>query len=236
MSESLVIDTLTFELRRSPKRKSIGITIDREGGLILTAPQDCPMEAIERTAREKQVWVHTKLAEKNLFFHPSRPKAFVSGEGFFYLGRSYRLLLFMPSSAEVDLPALRLHQGRFRLRRGEQHRAQDHFVRWYTDHGRPWILRRVDLLSARVGVSPGAVEVRDLGYRWGSCGKNASLNFHWRTILLPPRIIEYIVAHELAHLNDPHHGPDFWRRLERAMPDFAMRKEWLAASGGKFSL
>ena len=86
------------------------------------------------------------------------------------------------------------------------------------------------------GRMAGSVYVRDLGYRWASCGRNATLNFHWRVILLPPRIIEYLVVHELVHLSDPHHTREFWEHLERAMPDFAARKGWLGQHGGEFHL
>jgi hypothetical protein len=86
----------------------------------------------------------------------------------------------------------------------------------------------VDRFRGRIGVEPSDVLVRDLGHRWGSCGKGDKLYFHWRSILLPPSIVEYIVVHELVHLHEPHHTPAFWTRVERAMPDFAKRKQWLA--------
>jgi predicted metal-dependent hydrolase len=75
------------------------------------------------------------------------------------------------------------------------------------------------------------VTVQDLGYRWGSCGKGGRLFFHWRTVLLPPPIIEYVVVHELVHLVEAHHTPAFWARVERAMPGYAARKLWLAERG-----
>ena len=75
------------------------------------------------------------------------------------------------------------------------------------------------------------MRVQDLGYRWGSCGKGDWLYFHWKTILLPAHIAEYVVVHEMAHLHEPHHTPEFWRRVERAMPDFQRRKSWLATHG-----
>ena len=58
-----------------------------------------------------------------------------------------------------------------------------------------------------------------------------SLNFHWRTLCLPPRTVEYVVIHELVHLVEPYHGKDFWRRVERIIPDFADRKRWVAENG-----
>ena len=73
--------------------------------------------------------------------------------------------------------------------------------------------------------------MQDLGYRWGSCGKGEMLYFHWKTILLPARIAEYVVVHELVHLHEPNHSAEFWQRLERAMPDYEERKQWLAEHG-----
>jgi predicted metal-dependent hydrolase len=234
VSASLLVDGLAFELRRSPRRSTIGITVDRDGSLILSAPMDCPTELIEQAARKKQLWIHTKLAEKRLLAQPVKTKEFVTGEGFYYLGRSYRLLLEEVPSSDTDGPALRLHHGRFVLRCDERYRAEEHFVDWYVRHGLPWIQRRIDFLSDRIGAAPSGVEVMDLGFRWGSCGRNRKLNFHWRMIQLPPRIIEYIVVHELVHMHEPRHDRGFWRRLERAMPDFAARKRWLAENGERF--
>jgi predicted metal-dependent hydrolase len=85
--------------------------------------------------------------------------------------------------------------------------------------------------AARMEVAPAGVQVQDLGYRWGSCGKGDWLYFHWKTILLPPRIAEYVVVHEMAHLHEPHHTPEFWRRVERVLADFERRKEWLQLHG-----
>jgi predicted metal-dependent hydrolase len=232
VTDTLVIDGLTFELRRSNRRKTLGITVDRDGSLVLAAPTDCPIEFIEGAAREKLFWVHTKLARKRVLLPDTPEKEYVTGEGFYYLGRSYRLLLV--DSDNRNTPALKLHRGRFMLRRDKRHHAYQHFVDWYASHGRPWIERRVALYAERVAVQPGLVKVRDLGYRWGSCAPGGNLNFNWRTICLPPRIVEYVVAHELVHMHEPHHGPEFWQRLQRAMPDHVARRSWLAENGHRF--
>jgi predicted metal-dependent hydrolase len=231
MSETLKVDDLRFTLLRSTRRRTVGITVDRDGSLVLTAPHDCSVERVEEIARAKQFWVYSKLAEKNLLFRAPPPKEYVSGESFFYLGRSYRLKLVADADQAVPL---RLLHGHFLLLRDAIDRADQHFVRWYTEHGRPWLTRRVERLALQFGVSPSGVEVRSLGYRWGSCTATGGLNFHWRSVLLPPRIIEYIVAHELVHLVIPNHGADFWTRLERAMPDYETRRQWLAEQGAGF--
>ena len=234
MTGTLVIDGLTFELRRSDRRKTVGITVDRDGSLVLAAPTDCPTELIEGAARKKLFWVHNKLARKRILLPDTPKKEYVTGEGFYYLGRSYRLLLVDPE--DTATPALKLHCGRFMLRRDEVQEARRHIMDWYARYGRPWIERRVALYAERIGVQPGPLKVRDLGYRWGSCAPGGTLNFNWRTICLPPRAVEYVVAHELVHLHEPHHSPEFWQRLQRVMPDYETRKQWLAENGHRFKI
>lgn len=75
--------------------------------------------------------------------------------------------------------------------------------------------------------------MRDLGFRWGSCGQAGGVNFHWATILLPPGVIDYVVVHELAHLVESNHTPEFWQRVARSLPEYEQRKAWLAEYGGQ---
>jgi predicted metal-dependent hydrolase len=124
-----------------------------------------------------------------------------------------------------------LEAGRFKLLRSDAARGREHFVAWYKAHALPWLRRRVKQYAPRIGAQPARVEVRDLGHRWGSCGQAGGLNFHWATILLPAGIVDYVVVHELAHLREPNHTPEFWTRVERVLPDYRQRKEWLAANG-----
>lgn len=228
MTSTLVVDDLTFEVRRSARRKTLEVIVDRGGELIIVAPIGIDAAVIEAFVREKRFWVYTKLAEKEALRQPATGKEFVNGEGFHYLGRSYRLLLV----DEQDVP-LNLDAGRFRLARSEVGAGREHFIEWYSEHARLWLRRRAGLWAGRMGVEPKGVEVRDLGFRWGSCGKGGALNFHWATILMPATIAEYVVVHELAHLTEPNHTPSFWLRVERALPDYGQRKSWLAAHGGR---
>lgn len=235
MNESLIVGDLVYEIRRSSRRKTVGVTIDRDGALILHAPSDCRRETIESIGREKSLWVHTKLAERDLLFRPAHQREFVSGESFPYLGRSYRLLLLKDREVEAQTPALRLHEGRFKLRRDKLDGAQEHFRSWYARHAKPWIEQRVAVLSPRIEVKPEGVAIRDLGYRWASCGSKGVLSFNWCSICLPPGILEYLIVHELVHLREPHHTPEFWSRVERVIPNYERRKRWLAEEGGRYA-
>ncbi len=222
----LDVDDLQFEVRRSARRKTLQITVEREGDLVLAAPLDVGEDALRAFVVEKRFWIYTKLAEKDRLQRQVPRKEFVDGEGFLYLGRSHRLKLV----DEQDAP-LKLVAGRLCLRRDELPSAREHFIRWYSERARAWLAGRVTEYQSRMEVTPTGVKVQELGYRWGSCGKGDWLYFHWKTILLPARIAEYVAVHEIAHLHEPHHTPAFWLRVERAMPDYAQRKAWLAEHG-----
>ncbi len=222
----LDVDDLQFEVRRSARRKTLQITVEREGELVLAAPLDVGEDALRAFVVEKRFWIYTKLAEKDRLQRQVPRKEFVDGEGFLYLGRSHRLKLM----DEQDAP-LKFVAGRFCLRRDELPSAREHFIRWYSERARAWLAGRVTEYQSRMEVTPAGVKVQELGYRWGSCGKGDWLYFHWKTILLPARIAEYVAVHEIAHLHEPHHTPAFWLRVERAMPDYAQRKAWLAEHG-----
>jgi predicted metal-dependent hydrolase len=226
MSTTLTIDDLRFDVRRSARRRTLQITVERGGSLLLSAPPCADESSLRDFVNEKRFWIYAKLAEKELLRRTVPRKEFIDGEGFLYLGRSYRLKLIHAQ----DVP-LKLSGGRFCLRRDAVDAGRAHFIRWYSERAREKLAVFINELQTRMEVQPAGVKVQDLGYRWGSCGKGDWLYFHWKTILLPSRIVEYVAAHEMAHLHEPHHTPEFWLRLERAMPDYARRKAWLAERG-----
>jgi predicted metal-dependent hydrolase len=109
------------------------------GELIIAAPPSAGRDRLEGFVREKRFWLYTKMAEKESRRQPLDAKEFVSGEGFPYLGRSYRLLL-----VDAQDTPLKLAAGRFKLLRSMAPEGREHFVRWYTEHARVWLPQRVD--------------------------------------------------------------------------------------------
>ena len=223
---TLQVDNLTLRIRRSQRRRTMGLTVDRDGELILAAPLSTDEGTLSAFVREKRFWIYKKLAEKAELHRPVPHKEFIDGEGFLYLGRSYRLKLVDAQDAP-----LKLLNGRFCLCRDHSPDPRTTFINWYSERGQQWLTSKVNSYANRMEVAPSRVRVQDLGYRWGSCGKGAVVYFHWKTMLLPRPIVEYVVVHELAHLHEPHHTPAFWRRVERTMPDYERRKRWLAQNG-----
>ncbi len=230
-ADKLVVGDLTFQVKRSARRKTLELTVDRGGELVITAPSAVGDDVLASFVSAKKFWLYTKIAEKEAKQQPIADKEFVSGEGFSYLGRNYRLLLV--DKQEVPL---KLEGGRFKLVRDQAPKGREHFVRWCTEHASSWLKQRVEGWATRMGVEPKGVEVRDLGFRWGSCGHTGSMNFHWAIILLPASVIDYVIVHELAHLAEANHTPEFWRWVARALPEYEQRKAWLAEHGGRHVL
>jgi len=110
------------------------------------------------------------------------------------------------------------------------------FIKWYSEHLRPILERQLSQQAPRVPVEYRSVQIRDLGYNWGTCGKNQDLYFHWRVAMLPARMIEYVVTHELVHLVEKKHSPEFWSKVETILPDCGERVRWLAENGVLYNL
>ncbi len=192
-----------------------------------------PIETLEKVVGEKRLWIYSKLLKKESLNLPTAVKKYVSGEKFYYLGRSYRLKLIDSVKGQ---PSLRLYQSRFELQREAQARGREEFIKWYGDRLPKILDTQIAVFVKHVGASPHFVQVRELGYRWGSCGHKGDLCFHWRVAMLPPAMIEYVVVHELVHLIEPHHEREFWDKLAQILPDFEERKRFLAENGVNYDL
>jgi len=222
MNEVLVIDNLECEVRRSPRRRTLGLTVDRSGDLVIHSPTMASEAELHKWVEGKLLWIHQKLLRKEEHNRRTHSLEMVSGESIAYLGRNYRLKIVK----EQDLP-LRFDGQWFSLRERERLEAPEHFQNWYQETGTKWLKRRVLFWEPKAGLSPSKVGVRDLGFRWGSCGKNGVLHFHWRLLHLPVRLVDYVIAHELVHLHERNHTPEFWKILGRVLPDWSERKEEL---------
>lgn len=229
MSETLEVGGLTFDVRRSLRRKTLALTVDRGGELRLHAPESTTDHELTRWTRSKLLWVHRKLALKEELAPKVREPEFVSGENFSYLGQNYRLKI-VRESAE----SLRFDGHHFWLVEDARGEAEAHFRRWYIRTGRGWLRERTAALARKTGTGASRIEVRELGFHWGSCGKNGVLFFNWRLLQLPMRCIDYVIVHELVHLQEPHHSPEFWQAIDRALPAWRQLKEALRRDGARF--
>ena len=141
MTETLQLGGLVFEVRRSERRKTLGLTVDRAGELVAHIPLQTTVDEATAWVSKKLLWVHRKLALKEESAPKVRAPEYVSGEAFCYLGRRYRLKV-----VEKQEQPLQFDGARFILRRNARP-AEDHFRRWYVQTGTDWLNHRVERLS-----------------------------------------------------------------------------------------
>lgn len=221
---------ITYEVIRS-RRATADIVIERDGRILVRAPKSLPDERVEDLVEAKRYWIFKNLAEWRDLNATRLLREYRNGEGFLYLGRSYRLLL-VSDQAEPLL----LKNGRFCLKRelvdeGEIEAAKAAFRDYYIARGKDRITQRLNYYSPKVGVTPHAINVRELGNRWASCSPNGNLAFHWKCMMAPQTIIDYIVVHELCHFHHPDHTDAFWNEVDKIIPSYRERKEWLRKQG-----
>jgi predicted metal-dependent hydrolase len=162
MKDTLHVGNFEFEVRRSDRRRTLGLTIDRSGALVVHVPADISNDEVSAWVNNKLIWVHRKLALKEQVIRTINAPEYVSGETFCYLGRRYRLRVVKQQDQ-----ALKFDGTQFTLRH-DARPADEHFRRWYIATGSAWLKRRVELVSKRTATKPLDVKVRELGFRWGS--------------------------------------------------------------------
>jgi predicted metal-dependent hydrolase len=204
-------------VRVSPRARRIGLRIDAaERRVELVLPRGIPASHGLRFLASKRGWIVARLAVL------PQPVPFADGAIVPVLGAPHRIRReFDGGAAPVAIVG-----GEIRVRGDAMHLARR--VRDYLrDMARRELGRRARRLAARIGHNVARVNVRDTKSRWGSCSGRGNLSFSWRLILAPEAVIDYVVAHEVAHLVEMNHGPRFWRLVESLSPGSAGARAWL---------
>lgn len=223
---TLQLDGMLVPVLPGAKSRKAKLTIERDGSLQLKAAPDIERAELEQFLASKRDWIYRKLAHKEAFAAEPVTKELVDGEGYLYLGRSHQLRI-----VDTDDCRVRLQRGKLVLPQSLASSGYEQIIDWYRATGLAWLNPRAKDWSSRLRVDPRTVEIADLGNKWGSALPNGRIRIHWATMQLRPSLVDYVLAHELAHLREPHHGPAFWRLLSRAMPDCEQRKSALAEAG-----
>jgi hypothetical protein len=219
------LKTRDIEYRHSSRRRSIGIMVTTEGRVVVTLPRGVTQASLARALEKHRPWIEAKVAERQAAWGRLKP-----GEAYF-LGEAFRLTVLRGATGTVTLngPEMRVP-----LPEGAD--LWPRLVAWYAGRALAQLQARVAHFAAAMGLAPGPVELRGWKRRWGECHPAGGLRFNWRLILCPPAIIDYVVVHELAHLQVPGHNPRFWSRVAKVMPDYAARRRWLNREGSPFLL
>ena len=222
---------LTYAIRRSARRKkTVAVTVDSAGGVLLLAPEDFPTSRLDEVARRKAGWIVQRLRGVGSNGVPPAPREFVSGESVMYLGRHYRLKVLPGETGEAKLRGGWLHVPA-PAGAGQRDQVRAALVSWLRSHAAERLPERVEIWRSKVGVEMPQVVISDQKRRWGSCDRSGTIRLNWRIIQAPMRLVDYVVVHELVHLRHRGHGREYWQALGRIMPDYERRREDLRERG-----
>jgi len=224
-----------YEVVRS-RRSTTDIIIERNGTVLIRAPKWADDDQVANIVESKHYWIYKGLAEWRDLNATRLLREYKNGEGFLYLGRAYRLRLVNDQAEPLQLKNGHFALSRTLVEQGNLEAAKTAFREFYIAKGHERLGERLSYYSSKVGVIPTGWTVRELGHRWASCSPRGKLGFHWKCLMAPPTIIDYIVVHELCHFHHRDHTDAFWNEVDKVMPDFRERKEWLRMNGARLDI
>ncbi len=217
----------TVEVRHHPAAQRMTLRISRvQRAVIVTLPMQCdPEQAGQFVSRHKD-WVKARLGSL------PKPVPFADGaeiplrgvpHAVRFLGHLRRGPVVSAETSEADGAQLVVS--------GDLAHAPRRLHDWLIAQARADLDDRVAWHAANLKLRPRAIAVRDQVSRWGSCSTTGMLSFSWRLVLAPPLILDYVAAHEVAHLAEMNHGPRFWALVRKTMPRMDEAKRWLQVYG-----
>ncbi|MCG2790722.1 MAG: M48 family metallopeptidase, partial [Actinomycetia bacterium] len=196
------------------KRKTISLQVADDAALIVRAPFAVSEKIINRVILKYSDWVEKKKKEIQARDLKFAKKEFVNGEGFLYLGDYYRLRLV--EKQEIPLG----FESGFYLSKDYLLNAKEVFVDWYKKRAYEKISQRVKWYAQKRGFKYNKINITNAQNRCGSCSCRNNLNFSWRLIMAPLPVIDYVVVHELVHLDEKNHSRAFWNKVKMLMTDY----------------
>jgi len=206
-------------------RKTLTITVERDRSVVVRAPHGTPRDTIDAIVERKKLWLYEKTRHAQKHDRTLTQREFISGSTVLYLGKNYRLEIIAEDFEGI------LFDNKFLISKSSTARAPELLRDWYIKEAKEKLNRRVRLCAKHMGVGYNNILISDLKYRWGSCTPKNNLNFNWRLIKAPMRVIEYVIVHELTHLLESNHTANFWAIVKNQLPDYVKSKEWLKSAG-----
>ena len=217
--------SMPIEVRRHPSARRLTLRISQtRRTVIVTLPQRCRLDEAGLFVSRHIDWVRERLGDL------PDPIPFGCGIEIPIRGVPHLVRFIGPQRAG---PVVRITTGRKpELHvKGRPEHAPRRLKDWMIEQARLDLEDRVAFHTQFLGLRARRISVRDQASRWGSCSTTGLLSFSWRLILAPPFVLDYVAAHEVAHLAEMNHGPRFWALVARTMPDMRAAKSWLHTHG-----
>jgi predicted metal-dependent hydrolase len=219
-----------YTLRRSPRARRARVSVESDGAVLVTLPQRAPARAADEAVRELAPWIERRRrALARAAAEVARTPGTVP-----YLGREL-VLVPQPGRSRVHRRGDSLLVPETVVGRPGDHHG-DVLERWYRRAARAEIAPRLEAAVARAGTTYNGLTIRGQRTRWASCSSTGAMSFNWRLLLAPEAVLEYVIEHEVCHLEVMDHSRRFWRLLESRVPDWRQHAAWLRRYGSTLSL
>jgi predicted metal-dependent hydrolase len=215
--------SVPYRIRRSDRARRIRVSVDGNGEIEVVLPRRSPERHAAEAVKELAPWIERRRrAVARVALEIARTPGTVP-----YLGESLRLV---PEPGRT-----RVH------RRGDallvpERDPRPALERWYRRRAKAEIGPRLDAATKRAGSRYTGLTIRGQRTRWASCSSTGAMSFNWRLLLAPPEILDYVVEHEVCHLEVMDHSPRFWRLLASRAPDWRAHSAWLRRYGSTLNL
>jgi predicted metal-dependent hydrolase len=220
-----VIDGFEVKIKRTDRKKTAEIQVLPEKTIEVTIPNNFSEERVEKLLAKKRTWIISKIKEVNE--RPNaRKKEFVSGESFMLFGKTYRLKIMTEGvgvvSVQSDRILVMLPKGLDKEEKAVV--AKEMLLKWYWDQAEKKFKSRLEFYSKKLGLEYSGFSVKDFKSRWGSCLPSGHISLNWRLVKTPTSIIDYVIVHELIHLEVKGHGDEFWEKVGHVLRDYKDRR------------
>jgi len=219
------MEEVVYQVRRSDRARRVRVTVDAVRGVQVVLPRRAPEREAAAAIRELRPWIERRVAE----LAGARATVAARGDTVPYLGRTLALVNDSPGRTRVARrgETLLVPAGADRVPALE---------RWYRRAARAEIEPRLDRACALAGTSYSRLTIRGQRTRWARCPQRGAMTFNWRLLLAPEAVLDYVIWHEVCHLEVMDHSFRFWRLLASRSPGYREQMRWLRMHGATLVL
>lgn len=224
-------DDFIVEVIRSKRRKTLALAV-RDATVTIRMPDKLPLRHAEKFIAQKTSWIKQKLASQS----PPPQRRFCSGELLPYLGRSLSLDVAPAAKNNLVFKEAGSLSVKCRSHGPSSASLSRQITGWYRQQAEHYLTSRCQQLAELTGLRPRSVKVKSYKARWGSCHIRGDIQLNWKLMMAPPAVIDYVIIHELCHLQQHNHSAAFWNLVGFFDPNFTRHRAWLKKNGQQLQL
>jgi predicted metal-dependent hydrolase len=219
------VEQISYSVRRSERARRVRVTVDATRGVEVVLPRRAPEREAAAAIRELRPWIERRVRELDR----ARQAVAARANTLPYLNQTLHV---------VPMPGrMRVHRRGDQLLVPAEPSAREAAIeRWYRRAAHAEIAPRLDRACAEADVSYSRLTIRGQRTRWASCSRSGAMSFNWRLLLAPEPVLDYVVWHEVCHLEIMDHSPRFWALLRAHCPDYREHLRWLRRHGATLVL